>query len=79
MGGGFANALTFVFMHHPYLVCILFGMPSLHIFTFFLVSILFCVNLSYSKEKYGNWLALYQVLASKLCYTYIYIHSWNHH
>ena len=22
------------FMHHPYLVCILFGMPSLHLFTF---------------------------------------------
>ena len=26
--------LTFAFMHHPYLVCILFGMPSLHLFTF---------------------------------------------
>ena len=24
----------FAFMHHPYLVCILFGMPSLHLFTF---------------------------------------------
>ena len=26
--------LTFAFIHHPYLVCILFGMPSLHLFTF---------------------------------------------
>ena len=26
--------LTFAFMHHPYLVCILFDMPSLHLFTF---------------------------------------------
>ena len=33
-GQGFANTLTFAFMHHPYLVCILFGMPSLHLFTF---------------------------------------------
>jgi len=24
------------FMHHPYLVCILFGMPSLHLFIMFL-------------------------------------------
>ena len=29
--------LTFAFMHYPYLVCILFSMPSLHLFTFFLV------------------------------------------
>ena len=28
-------------MHHPYLVCILFGMPSLHLFTF--LFLLFCV------------------------------------
>ena len=28
--------LTFAFMHHPYLVCILFGMPSLHLYTFLL-------------------------------------------
>ena len=33
-GWGFANTLTFAFMHHPYLVYILFGMPSLHLFTF---------------------------------------------
>ena len=26
--------LTFAFMHYPYLVRILFGMPSLHLFTF---------------------------------------------
>ena len=26
--------LTFAFIHHPYLVRILFGMPSLHLFTF---------------------------------------------
>ena len=26
--------LIFAFMHHPYLVCIPFGMPSLHLFTF---------------------------------------------
>ena len=25
---------TFAFMHYPYLVHILFGMPSLHLFTF---------------------------------------------
>ena len=31
---GLCNTLTFAFMHHPYLVCILFGMPSLHLFTF---------------------------------------------
>ena len=35
--------LTFAFMHHPYLVCILFGMPSLHLFTFlmFFIFLLF--------------------------------------
>ena len=33
-GWGFANMLTFAFMHHPYLVGILFGMPSLHLLTF---------------------------------------------
>ena len=30
--------LTFAFMHYPYLVCILFGMPSLHLFFFFFKS-----------------------------------------
>ena len=43
--------LTFAFMHYPYLVCLLFGMPSLHLFTFLmflsLVSVLFCWNGKY--------------------------------
>ena len=30
-----ANMLTFTFMHQPYLVCILFDMPSLHFFYIF--------------------------------------------
>ena len=42
--------VTFAFLHSPYLVRILFGMPSLHLFTFlmflFLVSILFLVLIS---------------------------------
>ena len=50
-GWNFANTLTFAFMYHPYLVYKLFGMPSLHLFTFlmffiafyFLLSILFLV------------------------------------
>ena len=33
-GWGFANTLTFAFTNHLYLVCILFGMTSLHLFTF---------------------------------------------
>ena len=51
--------LTFAFMHHPYLVCILFGMPSLHLLTFLMffnflflyffdVNLKIDVNLSYS-------------------------------
>ena len=28
---------------------------------------------------YGEWLALHQVLAGKLCYTFIYMHAWNHY
>ena len=38
--------LTFACMHHPYLVCILFGMPSLHLFTFlmFLYSLGMTIN-----------------------------------
>ena len=36
-GWNFANMLTYAFLHHPYLVCKLFGMPSLHLFTFFIV------------------------------------------
>ena len=30
-----ANTLTFAFMHHPYLVSILYGMPSLHLLCFY--------------------------------------------
>ena len=29
--------LTFTFMHYPYLVCIIVGMPSLHLFTLLMV------------------------------------------
>jgi len=38
-GWGFANTFTFAFMHHPFLVCILIGMPSLHLFTFLMLFI----------------------------------------
>ena len=42
-------------MRHPYLVCIPFGMPSIHIFTFvmfyLLVSIIFDVNLKHSQTE----------------------------
>ena len=36
--------LTFAFVHYPYLICVLFGMPSLHLLTFFLKSC-FCTFL----------------------------------
>ena len=51
--GNDANTLTFAFMHHPYLVCILFGMPSLHLFTFLMIVFLyfFGVNLSYLTQR----------------------------
>ena len=53
-GWGSANTLTFAFVHHPYLVCILFGLPSLHLSTFlmffiYLFPYFFGVNLSYSQ------------------------------
>ena len=59
VGMGLAYILTFAFMHHPYLVCILFDMPSLDLFTllmffiflflyFFDVNLKIDVNLSYS-------------------------------
>ena len=35
--------LTFAFMDHPYLVCILFGMPSLHLFTFLMFFLFSCI------------------------------------
>ena len=38
------NGATFAFMHHPYLVCIVFGMPSLHLFTFLMFFIYLCIN-----------------------------------
>ena len=41
---GLCLMLTFAFMHHPYLVCILFGMPSLHLFTF-LMFFIFLYNI----------------------------------
>ena len=59
---GLCQYVTFAFMHPPYLVCILFGMPSLHLFTFLMFFIscfytFFGVNLSYSytqvKEEYS--------------------------
>ena len=32
--GDFAYMLAFAFMHHPYLVCIFFGMPCPHLYIF---------------------------------------------
>ena len=31
--------------------------------------------------RYGEWLALHQVLAGncRLCYNYLFIHAWNHY
>ena len=60
---GLCQYVTFAFMHPPYLVRILFGMPSLHLFTFlmfflFLVSILFLVLISVTatpKSKNSVW------------------------
>ena len=43
----------FAFMHHLYLVCILFGMPSLHLFNVFFS----CIN-SVKEKLYYVWLAL---------------------
>ena len=40
---GLCQYMTFAFMHPPYLVRILFGLPSLHLFTFlmFFISCMF--------------------------------------
>ena len=38
---GLANMLTFAFIHHTYLVCILFGMPSLHFFIHFFLAYIY--------------------------------------
>ena len=43
--------LTFAFMHYPYLVCILFGMPSLHLFTF----LMFFKSLGYTDTDAGSY------------------------
>ena len=29
------------------------------------------------KGRYGEWLALHQILAGKICYTFM--HAWNHY
>ena len=42
--------LTFAFMHPPYLVCILFGMPSLYLFTF-LMFFISCIYIYIHKLK----------------------------
>ena len=52
--------LIFAFMRYPYLVCILFGMPSLHLFTFlmFFKSCILCIvrRMSYVQcSEWGNW------------------------
>ena len=47
----FAYMLTFALMHHPYLVCILFGMPSLHPFTFLMFFYFSCtVRFSFNAQ-----------------------------
>ena len=48
----FTNKLTFAFMRHPYLVCIVFGMPSLHLSTVLMFAFsFFHHNLSYSQTE----------------------------
>ena len=46
--------LTFAFMHHPYLVCILFGMSSLHLFTF-LVFLYSCIIYITRALYFASW------------------------
>ena len=46
-GGGFANMLTFAFVHHPCFHTFCNSMPSLYLFPF-LFLYFFDVNLSYS-------------------------------
>ena len=44
---GLCQYVTFAFMHHPYLVCILFGVPFLHLFTFiYLYSFLVLISVT---------------------------------
>ena len=35
------------------------------------------ISCTKGSTMYGEWLALHQVLADKLCYTLIYMHAWN--
>ena len=43
---------TYAFMHHPYLVCILFGKPSLHLFTFLIYFLVYMTVSIYYKFVY---------------------------
>ena len=55
--------LTFAFMHYPYLVCILFGMPSLHLFTF-LMFFKSCYKYSSHCDKTGKTLKKYTYIVA---------------
>ena len=46
VGMGLCQYVTFAFMHPPYLVRILFGMPSLHLFTFLMFFYFFIIEVS---------------------------------
>ena len=50
--------LTFAFMHHPYLVCTLFGMPSLHLFTFLMFFIFLFLHFFDVNLKIEEYLSL---------------------
>ena len=43
--------LTFAFMHYPNLVCILFGTPFLHLFTFIMFFFKSLVNINLRRKK----------------------------
>ena len=69
-GQGFAYMLTFAFMHHPYLVCILFGMPSLHLFTFLMFFIFFIITYPVSHSEYcyrSHWKTQQKMLCFYNC------------
>ena len=56
---GLCQYVTFAFMHHPYLICTLFGMPSLHLFTFsmffvFLYSVYCLLSLDQQSIRYEH-------------------------
>ena len=68
--------LTFAFMHHPYLVCILFGMPSLHLFTFlmffyFLVITLTSMSCTVRIPAWYNYIDKHVVYSTYTCMVYI--------